>query len=63
MASFRPAVPFDKPTARKEAGSSEPVGEVVPAVGCDCEVEVVRVAVKAVVADGVPAHHKAREAD
>jgi hypothetical protein len=40
----------------------EPGHEVVPAVGCEGEVEVVGVTVKAVVADGVSAHDETGKA-
>jgi hypothetical protein len=55
-----PAVPFDRARGLEEAGSREPVGEIVPTIGRKREVEVVCVPLEAVEADGVAAHDEAR---
>jgi hypothetical protein len=57
-----PAVPFDRAGARKDVRSDEPIGEVIPTVGREGEVEVVGMSLKAIEANGMASHDKAAEA-
>lgn len=47
----------------EEGRPAQPLGEVVPLVGGDVQIEVVRVAGEPVEPDGVSAHHQARQAN